>query len=200
MKSFTLLLIPLILLWSCTIDWNDENRKSTKVLNENHQNQTWTNTIANETNIHAMRFNGASMEPTIHDDDIVYINTSMKEFHHWDIIAFSTDHWKYIKRIIGLPWETIKFSSGLVFLKNQDSDEFAKIDEIFLSSWNINKTFLPQSETGSEFTMPLNMYWVMGDNRQNSSDSRSCFYYTCLGKDIKTHFLNAKDIYWIVIK
>lgn len=99
----------------------------------------------------------------------------------------------YIKRVIGLPGDTIKFSSGSVFLKPKSGTGFIELNETYLSATNLGNTFLPSSVKESEFIIPEDMYWIMGDNRLNSADSRSCFTSSCSGNNA-THFLPRSHV------
>lgn len=99
----------------------------------------------------------------------------------------------YIKRVIGLPGETIRFSSGRVFIKQSDSEEFTQLYEPYLSLANSGNTYLQDYIEWDQFRIPDNMYWIMGDNRNNSADSRSCFR-NCFWTEVTAHFIKRRDI------
>lgn len=93
-----------------------------------------------------------------------------------DVIVFrppQNNHEFYIKRVIGLPGETVKLIDGYVYVFNQEHPEGIKLSEPYLSAENQGSTFA----TGgiSEFKVPEGQYLVFGDNRKRSSDSRLCF-------------------------
>lgn len=93
-----------------------------------------------------------------------------------DVIVFrppQNNHEFYIKRVIGLPGETIKLIDGYVYIFNEKTPQGVKLEEPYLSSDNLGSTFA----TGgiSEFKVPADQYFVLGDNRRRSSDSRLCF-------------------------
>lgn len=71
----------------------------------------------------------------------------------------------YIKRVIGLPGDTVKFQDGEVYLQVKDSNNFIKLNEDYLSPDNKGKTYLPLDINETEFTVPDNEYFLMGDNR-----------------------------------
>lgn len=79
----------------------------------------------------------------------------------------------YIKRVIGLPGETVKLIDGYVYIYNSTHPNGVKLDEPYLSEQNQGKTF-PLGGI-EEFKIPAEHYVVFGDNRQRSSDSRLCF-------------------------
>jgi signal peptidase I len=99
----------------------------------------------------------------------------------------------YIKRVLGLPGDTILFQDGEVLIKKSGSEKFIQISEPYLSSVNAGQTRLPENVKTNQFLIPEWYYWVMWDNRNNSADSRSCFR-SCIGDDMSSHFIKRKDI------
>lgn len=113
---------------------------------------------------------GDSMVPTFHDkeyliiDEISYITG---EPHRGDVIVFrypGDPSRFFIKRIIGMPNEKITFKNGEVTITNAQNKETLKLVEPYL-----NEAF----GTSGTFTTGINEYFVLGDNRNRSSDSRS---------------------------
>jgi signal peptidase I len=99
----------------------------------------------------------------------------------------------YIKRIIGMPGDIIRFESGSVLLKIAGSDRFVTLNERYLSASNSGHTYLPDYIEGNQFLVPADTYWVMGDNRQNSADSRQCFQ-NCFGVGTSAHFIKRSNV------
>lgn len=95
-----------------------------------------------------------------------------------DIVVFekpnSTKGESYIKRIIGLPGDTVSLQDGKVYIFNDEHPNGFSIDEsLYLSDLNFNNT---QASYGiTEFEVPDASYFVMGDNRARSLDSRAYF-------------------------
>jgi signal peptidase I len=104
----------------------------------------------------------------------------------------------YIKRVIGLPGETIKFASGQVWIKKVWEEKFVQLDESYLGNNNRGQTYLPEYVESREFVVPASSYWVMGDNRNNSSDSRSCFR-NCFGSSVGAHYIKRSDIIGVIL-
>jgi signal peptidase I len=114
---------------------------------------------------------GSSMYPTLHDNDLLVASKISYKIHQpqrGDIIVFkppdeaSRD---FIKRIIALPGERIRIVGGVVYVNDQ------VLKEPYLpEKWTYNNNW-PAS--GQDQIMPPNMYFVMGDNRNHSSDSRT---------------------------
>lgn len=78
-----------------------------------------------------------------------------------------------IKRVIGLPGDRIKIEEGYVYLE-LESGGYEQLDETYLNEENLGHTTTQSGET-EFFNVPENSYFVMGDNRTKSSDSRRCF-------------------------
>lgn len=110
---------------------------------------------------------GLSMEPNLHDKELVLLkkNGLAATFNpqRGDVVVVrypgDPDHKRYVKRVIGLPDETLKVADGRVYINDK------QLDENYLS-------FNLITEPDGEWTMPDGQYFLMGDNRSNSNDSR----------------------------
>ncbi len=116
---------------------------------------------------------GSSMVPTFIDGEYLIVDEisyRVSEPVRGDVIVFKypKDETKYfIKRIIGLPGETVHVAAdGIVTITNEDHPDGFELNEPYIKG-NVPK----QSETRS--TLGADEYFVMGDNRPASSDSRS---------------------------
>ena len=114
---------------------------------------------------------GASMENTLHNGDNLIVDKLSYRFHdpeRFDIIVFPfqfQDNTYYIKRIIGLPGETVQImDDGSIYINGEKLEENYGMEVI-------------KPETIGRASEPIELgddeYFVMGDNRNNSSDSRT---------------------------
>ncbi|MGY3778141.1 signal peptidase I [Isobaculum melis] len=117
---------------------------------------------------------GTSMAPTIEGNDRILM-TSFSAIKRFDVIVFQDSKGKtYVKRVIGLPGERISYKDDALYIDDQ------QIDEKFLSQYQdekVNKHELWTSdftleEITSKKTVPKNQFFVLGDNRRSSKDSR----------------------------
>lgn len=114
---------------------------------------------------------GGSMEPNFHDEEQILTDKLTYRFRppqRGEIVIFRAPKNReldYVKRVIGLPGETIKVADGRVFI-NQEA-----LKESYLTNFVLTNggSFLPPNR---EFSVPENEYFVLGDNRLYSSDSR----------------------------
>ena len=108
---------------------------------------------------------GASMEPNLKNNNIVLLNKldyKLNDIKRFDVVVINNDKTKLIKRIIGLPGEHIEYKDGNLYV-----DGFV-INENFKHG----DTFDFKLETIGYLTIPGDKYFVIGDNRTNSTDSR----------------------------
>lgn len=120
---------------------------------------------------------------------------SLSDIERGDVIVFhapySEEKEYYIKRVIGLPGDTVKISDGYVYLMNEEGD-YVQLEEDYLNEDNQGNTN-PYHRTEMIYEVPENSYFVLGDNRQVSSDSRRCFQ--SLGcENNSSHFLAHDEI------
>ncbi len=112
-----------------------------------------------------------SMEPTLHVGDRILVNKLSVRFgtiNVGDIIVFKAppsehcddgDYTDLVKRVIGLPGQTLTSKGNVVYVNGKPLKE----------PWTFFKTLNPPIK---KIKIPLNSYYVMGDNRANSCDSR----------------------------
>ncbi len=111
---------------------------------------------------------GSSMEPTLYDNDnliVDKISYRFQEPERFDIIVFPFRYEEktyYIKRIIGMPGETVYIDdTGSIFINGEALREnYGR--EVMLSP----------GRAGETISLAQDEYFVLGDNRNNSSDSR----------------------------
>lgn len=123
------------------------------------------------------KIKGNSMEPNYHDGEYLLtdkLTYRFKEPQRGDVIVFkppvSPDE-EYIKRIIGIPGDVISIKSGKYYINGQRLNE----DYIPENIYTKGNSFLI---TDTEKSIPTGSYFVSGDNRESSSDSRYWGYIT----------------------
>lgn len=111
-----------------------------------------------------VRVQGSSMVPTLKDGEILLLKKYDTSYKRFDIVVLNRDSSKLIKRIIGLPGEHIEY----------------KDSHLYVNDVEIEEKFLPKDISFSDFDtillgdskIPEGKYLVIGDNRNNSTDSR----------------------------
>lgn len=120
---------------------------------------------------------GSSMSPTIQSNDAL-IMTRFGHVKRFDIVVFETDNnERYIKRVIGLPGDQLAYKNDKLYINHryvnepflkENQHKFKKDDPsiAYTSNFDLEQLFGIQK-------IPDNFYFVMGDNRRFSKDSRS---------------------------
>ena len=103
-----------------------------------------------------------------------YLNFKGQPNQEYRVIIYNSKGPEYfVKRVIGISGDTIKIENGRVYLKAQGDEDFAEMDEPFLNRLNFEATYPSQTNGETVFVVPEGHYFVMGDNRNGSSDSRA---------------------------
>jgi signal peptidase I len=155
-----------------------------------------------------VRVDGFSMRPTLDDGEFVLINRlayQFGSFQHGDIIVFrppmypeasffrrllglpniSDDYEDYIKRVVGLPGDTVRIQRGSVSING------SPISEPYIAA---------APDYSGEWTVPAGFLFVLGDNRNNSADSHAWGFLpeqNVLGKALVVYWPFAD---WKVLK
>lgn len=107
--------------------------------------------------------------------DVIVFKTEVKNtgFSFKELIGMSDEKY-FIKRVIGLPGETVEIKDGKVFITEVDAKDDYELPEFYLNETNRENTKAYFSDL-TVFKVPEKHYFVLGDNRKSSTDSRSCF-------------------------
>jgi signal peptidase I len=136
------------------------------------------------------KINGESMESNFHNGEYILTEKVTYDFNkpkRGDVIVFKAPpdgHDEYIKRIIGLPGDTVKIENCKVYLNG------TALLENYLPA-NLCTGPGTFATEGATLTVPADNYFVLGDNRPHSLDGR---YFGFIGKDKFTG--KAWIIYW----
>ncbi|MBS1902371.1 MAG: signal peptidase I [Bacteroidetes bacterium] len=120
------------------------------------------------------KFESGSMEPTIHQGDVVTINHTAylnSDPQRWDVAAYEDEDThgnSWCHRIVGMPGETIDLRDGFVIIDSVKLEYPAKIGKVrysALPAGTPTKIHLP-------YLIPKDCYFVLGDNTSDAIDSR----------------------------
>lgn len=111
---------------------------------------------------------GQSMEPTLAASDVVLVNRVTYHFEEpqrFDVIVFEKENKsamkKYVKRVIGLPGETVQIIDEVVYIDGMPLEGDAGLEHVTLAGL-----------ASAEIVLGADEYFVLGDNRESSEDSR----------------------------
>jgi len=183
------------------------NKQAKKVLNRKTPKPVWREYV--ETGLIALvaaillrvfvvsayRVNSASMEDTLYAGDYIFVNKLAYEYgtppSAGDIIVFKYPNnptKDFIKRVVALPGQTVQVADKILYV----DEEVAAIP---VHSKNIDKRIIPGDlsyrDNFGPFAVPEGEYFVMGDNRDDSRDSR---FWGCVPEDYVRG--KAVFVYW----
>lgn len=108
---------------------------------------------------------GNSMQPLLDAEDVVLVNRLAYDLgkpKRFDVVVFEReDRQKNVKRVIGLPGETVQIKGGLVFIDDELLDAQDNLEQVSLAGMADSPVKLGEDE-----------YFLLGDNRDSSEDSR----------------------------
>ena len=132
---------------------------------------------------------GDSMYPTLSNGDVIFtqkISTYFKSFKRGDIVILDGNNMEgyygkeyLVKRVVGLPGETVKIADGCVYIKAADGTDFYQLVENYLPE-GVKTTMMDDGvrKGYNEITLAENEYFCLGDNRPVSNDSRNLGPFT----------------------
>ena len=109
-----------------------------------------------------VRVVGSSMDKTLKEGEILLLEKIDKKYKRYDIVVIKENNERIIKRIIGMPGESVKIVEGVIYINGEAiKDKYASS---YTGDFSLDKFDLD--------VIPENSYFVLGDNRIVSKDSR----------------------------
>ena len=109
-----------------------------------------------------IRVVGSSMDKTLKQGEILLLEKVDKSYKRYDIVVIKEGNERIIKRIIGMPGESVKIVEGVIYINGEAIDD--KHASSYTENFSLSKFDLE--------VIPEDSYFVLGDNRKISKDSR----------------------------
>ena len=109
-----------------------------------------------------IRVVGSSMDKTLKQGEILLLEKVDKSYKRYDIVVIKEGNERIIKRIIGMPGESIKIVEGVIYINGEAIED--KYASTYTEDFSLSKFDLE--------VIPEDSYFVLGDNRKISKDSR----------------------------
>ena len=126
-----------------------------------------------------VRVDGDSMRETLHNGDILILNKLDNNYERFDVVVVNYNKSKLVKRIIGLPGENIEYKNNKLYINNNEIED---VETIRTLDFSLEELYAINE-------IPKDHYFVMGDNRGNSLDSR----------DYRVGLIKKEDIVGVTI-
>lgn len=117
---------------------------------------------------------GSSMYPTLQDKERLWVNVAASfctQIERFDIVVAKHDNQLWIKRVIGLPNETIQYKDDHLYVNGKKVEE-SFLDTAYIASVKQEKQVTLFTENTEEIVLGKDEYFLVGDNRRASLDSR----------------------------
>lgn len=144
---------------------------------------------------------GDSMDNTLEHKDKIYVN-KLENIDRFDIVVFKSEKWQkyahvksgkehtfFVKRVIGLPNDEVSYKSGVLYVNGVP----------YIENYTSSKTYNFDLDIISGHSkVPANMYFVLGDNRINSFDSREDIFKNTTKDKNTFNFISKEEIEGVV--